>query len=59
MQREADDDAVHGGLAAGLAVPLKGAVGEMDLDAPLEQIRPQDADLFALGDGVGGDKGAS
>ena len=40
-----------------LARPLKGAVGKMDFHAPLQKVSPENADLFPLGNGIGGDKG--
>ena len=48
-RREADDDDVDVGLAAGLALPGKRAVGEMDLQAVTrEELVPENADLLAL-----------
>lgn len=55
---EADDDDVDVGLAACLAFPGEGAVGEVDFDAVfLEEGVPESTGLFALANGVGGDKG--
>ena len=55
---ETDDDAVDGGHAARLVAPFEGAVGEVDLDVVIgHQGLPEDGDLLALADGVGGDKG--
>jgi hypothetical protein len=56
---EADDDAVDRRAAPGLAVPLEGAVGEVDLHPLGEQVRPQHPGLLPLGDGVGGDEGGA
>jgi len=56
---EADDDAVDVRFAAGFVVPGEGAVGEMDFDSAFEEVGPEDADLLALRDAVGGDKGAA
>ena len=53
---ESDDDAMHGGFAAGLAGPLEGAVGEMDFYALRQQAAPQGFHLLPLGDGIGGDE---
>ena len=53
---EADDDAVDGGFACGLARPLEGAVGKVDFDALLQKAAPKDFDLLALADGIGGDE---
>lgn len=57
---EADDDAVDMRLATGFVAPSEGAVGEEDFEAVFskEQV-PEDGDLFALGQAVGGDKGAA
>src|SRR5690606_30872042 len=41
-------------LAARLAVPLKGPVGEVDRHAQAEEVWPENAALLALGDRVGG-----
>ena len=59
MRAETDDHAVHGRHAFGVVTPLKGAVGELDLDALRQHPAPEHADLFAWGDGVGGHKGAA
>ena len=57
-EAEADDDDVDVGLAAGLALPREGAVGEVELHAVArEEEAPEDADLLALADGIGGDEG--
>ncbi|MNN69420.1 hypothetical protein D3C81_1852080 [compost metagenome] len=50
---------MHGSLAAGLVVPLEGAVGEVDLHPLGQHPVPQHTDLLALGDGVGGDEAAA
>ena len=59
VQAKTDDHAMHRRLAPRLAAPLEGAVGEVDFQAMLEQVGSEDAYLFALGDGVGGDKGGA
>jgi hypothetical protein len=48
MQGKADDDAMHGGSAARLARPLKGAVRKVDFQPAPKQVRPQNPYLFAL-----------
>src|SRR3546814_10469914 len=56
---KADDHAVDGGDALGLVVPLKGAMGEEDVEAVPQHFAPEHPDLLALGDGVGGDEGTA
>ncbi len=57
FQAEADDDAMHGGFAAGIIAPFEGAVGKFDGDVLCQQPAPQHAHLLALGDAVSGNKG--
>ena len=54
---EADDDDVNVRFAAGFAFPCERAMGEVDLQVvALEEFVPENADLLALADGVGGDE---
>ena len=59
VQAEADDHAVHCGFAFGLVAPAEGAVRKVDVYALGQQPAPKYAHLLALGDAVGGHKGAA
>ena len=59
FKTEADDYAMHSSFAACLVVPAERAVGKVDVHALRQQPAPEHADLFALGDAVGGDKGGA
>ena len=50
---DADYDAMDCGDAAGVVAPPKGAMRECDGAAEFPESSPQDAQLFALGEGVG------
>ena len=56
---EADDDDVDVGLVGGFAVPDEGRPGEVDFVAAVEELFPEDADGYALANGVRGDEGGA
>src|SRR3546814_9251077 len=56
---KADDHAVDGGDALGLVVPLKGAMGDADVEAVPQHFASEHPDLPPLGDGVCGDEGTA